>query len=84
MDGAQIRDFNDLIVWQKSMELAQQGVCRYADIPEAGGFWARGPTAAERRFGSKILPKEMADGLRKTMFRSCTSPEARSRSSELN
>ena len=24
MDGPQIRDFNDLIVWQKSMELAQK------------------------------------------------------------
>ena len=58
MDGAKIRDFNDLIVWQKSMELAQKVYVVTQTFPKLEVFGL----VAQLRRSAVSVPSNIAEG----------------------
>ena len=58
MDGAKIRDFNDLIVWQKSMELAQKVYVVTQTFPKLEVFGL----VAQLRRSAVSVPSNTAEG----------------------
>ena len=58
MDGAKIRDFNDLIVWLKSMELAQKVYVVTQTFPKLEVFGL----VAQLRRSAVSVPSNIAEG----------------------